>query len=169
MVTLDLEKIAHDGHAMMFLLLFSESDAYVSCRHIFEGRKYVEEYHTSDVERELGMDRLGLICLALLLGSDYTEGVAGIGIVNAVEVWRHSSAACHQLHAIKLHAISYTPSLTSMARNSGCALQYLSNLCHLQLDLSAADWVIRMPYLLVRVWLLLVPTLYLDHSLRYCF
>lgn len=55
-------------------------------RHIFEGRKYVEEYHTSDVERELGMDRLGLICLALLLGSDYTEGVAGIGIVNAVEV-----------------------------------------------------------------------------------
>ena len=55
-------------------------------RHIFEGRKYVEEYHTSDIERELGMDRLGLICLALLLGSDYTEGVAGIGIVNAVEV-----------------------------------------------------------------------------------
>ena len=58
----------------------------MSLRHIFEGRKYVEEYHTSDVERELGMDRLGLICLALLLGSDYTEGVAGIGIVNAVEV-----------------------------------------------------------------------------------
>lgn len=46
----------------------------------------MEEYHTSDIERELGMDRLGLICLALLLGSDYTEGVAGIGIVNAVEV-----------------------------------------------------------------------------------
>ena len=46
----------------------------------------MEEYHTSDVELELGMDRLGLICLALLLGSDYTEGVAGIGIVNAVEV-----------------------------------------------------------------------------------
>ena len=58
----------------------------MSFRHIFEGRKYVEEYHTSDIERELGMDRLGLICLALLLGSDYTEGVAGIGIVNAVEV-----------------------------------------------------------------------------------
>lgn len=156
MVTLDLEKIAHDGHAMMFLLLFSESDAYVSCRHIFEGRKYVEEYHTSDVERELGMDRLGLICLALLLGSDYTEGVAGIGIVNAVEVWRSSSAACHQaayhqLHAIKLHAISCTPSLTFMANYSSRALQYLSYLCYLQLDLSAAYWVIRMPYLLVRV------------------
>ena len=81
---------------MMFPLHLSGSNAFVLCRHIFEGRKYVEEYHTSDVERELGMDRLGLICLALLLGSDYTEGVAGIGIVNAVEVWRHSSAACHQ-------------------------------------------------------------------------
>ena len=61
----------------------------MSLRHIFEGRKYVEEYHTSDIERELGMDRLGLICLALLLGSDYTEGVAGIGIVNAVEARPH--------------------------------------------------------------------------------
>ena len=62
-------------------------------RHIFEGRKYVEEYHTSDTERELGLDRLGLICLALLLGSDYTEGVAGIGIVNAVEVRSHAGPA----------------------------------------------------------------------------
>ncbi len=55
-------------------------------RHIFENRKYVEEYRTEDVERELGLDQDGLIALALLLGSDYTEGVAGIGIVNAIEV-----------------------------------------------------------------------------------
>lgn len=55
-------------------------------RHIFENRKYVEEYRTEDVERELGLDQEGLIRLALLLGSDYTEGVGGIGIVNAVEV-----------------------------------------------------------------------------------
>ncbi len=39
-----------------------------------------------DVESELGMSRDKLIQLALLLGSDYTEGVAGIGIVNAVEI-----------------------------------------------------------------------------------
>ena len=39
-----------------------------------------------DVESELGMTRDKLIQLALLLGSDYTEGVAGIGIVNAVEI-----------------------------------------------------------------------------------
>jgi hypothetical protein len=58
-------------------------------RHIFENRKYVEEYRMDDIERELGMDRDDLIRLALLLGSDYTEGVAGIGVVNAVEVHTH--------------------------------------------------------------------------------
>ena len=55
-------------------------------RNIFEGKKYVEEYRVQDVESELGMTRDKLIQLALLLGSDYTEGVAGIGIVNAVEI-----------------------------------------------------------------------------------
>lgn len=40
----------------------------------------------SDIEAELGMTRDSLIRLALLLGSDYTEGVGGIGVVNAVEV-----------------------------------------------------------------------------------
>jgi hypothetical protein len=40
----------------------------------------------SDVERELGLDRDLLVRLALLLGSDYTEGCQGVGIVNAVEV-----------------------------------------------------------------------------------
>ncbi|KAL0021716.1 hypothetical protein WJX79_006455 [Trebouxia sp. C0005] len=55
-------------------------------RNIFEGKKYVEEYRVQDVESELGMSRDKLIQLALLLGSDYTEGVAGIGIVNAVEI-----------------------------------------------------------------------------------
>lgn len=31
----------------------------------------------SDVERELGLTREGLVTLALLLGSDYTEGCQG--------------------------------------------------------------------------------------------
>ena len=55
-------------------------------RHIFEESKYVEEYRTDDVERELGLSREGLISLALLLGSDYTPGITGVGIVNAVEI-----------------------------------------------------------------------------------
>ena len=59
----------------------------VAChRHIFEDRKYVEDYRMDDIQRELGLDRDGLIHMALLLGSDYTEGVAGIGVVNALEV-----------------------------------------------------------------------------------
>lgn len=44
----------------------------------------MEEYNANDFETELGLNREKLIHLALLLGSDYTEGVAGIGIVNAV-------------------------------------------------------------------------------------
>lgn len=57
-----------------------------SCRHIFSDRLYVEEYNAGDFETELGLDREKLIHLALLLGSDYTDGVAGIGIVNAVSI-----------------------------------------------------------------------------------
>lgn len=55
-------------------------------RHIFENKKYVEDFRMDDIQRELGLDRDGLIYMALLLGSDYTEGVAGIGVVNALEV-----------------------------------------------------------------------------------
>lgn len=55
-------------------------------RHMFEERKYVEEYKASTVREELGLDREKLIHLALLLGSDYTEGITGVGIVNAIEI-----------------------------------------------------------------------------------
>lgn len=52
----------------------------LDCRHIFEGQKaYVEEYFAKDVETELGLDQTKLIRLAMLLGSDYTEGINGIG------------------------------------------------------------------------------------------
>ena len=55
-------------------------------RHIFEENKYVEEYRADDIEREIGLSRNSLIYLALLLGSDYTPGIGGVGIVNAVEI-----------------------------------------------------------------------------------
>lgn len=54
------------------------------CRHIFADKLYVEEYRATDFQTEIGLDRQKLIYLALLLGSDYTEGISGIGIVNAV-------------------------------------------------------------------------------------
>lgn len=50
----------------------------------------MEEFRTDDITRELGLDQMALIRLGMLLGSDYTEGVAGIGIVNAVEVLQRS-------------------------------------------------------------------------------
>ncbi|KAM7280360.1 hypothetical protein ACFE04_007494 [Oxalis oulophora] len=55
-------------------------------KNIFDDRKYVETYFMKDVENELGLTREKLIRMALLLGSDYTEGISGIGIVNAIEV-----------------------------------------------------------------------------------
>lgn len=55
-------------------------------RNIFAESKYVEEYRSSELESELGLGRERLVALALLLGSDYTSGVAGVGVVNAVEI-----------------------------------------------------------------------------------
>ena len=55
-------------------------------RNIFESKKYVEEYNSKHVEKDLALGRAALIDLALLLGSDYTEGVHGVGIVNALEI-----------------------------------------------------------------------------------
>ena len=46
----------------------------------------VEVYAADRIAAELGLDRARMAELALLLGSDYTEGVSGVGIVNALEV-----------------------------------------------------------------------------------
>lgn len=63
--------------------LFGATTVY---RNIFEERKYVEVYRMEDISSELGLDRQDLIRMALLLGSDYTEGITGVGPVNAVEI-----------------------------------------------------------------------------------
>ena len=55
-------------------------------RNFFSGSKYCEMYSADRIEKELGLDRDRFIQLALLLGSDYTEGIHGIGIVNAIEI-----------------------------------------------------------------------------------
>jgi DNA excision repair protein ERCC-5 len=60
--------------------------ARVVYKNIFERERYVERYDAQVIERELGLDRNRLLELALLLGSDYTEGVRGIGPVHALEV-----------------------------------------------------------------------------------
>ncbi|GLU11233.1 hypothetical protein SLE2022_279920 [Rubroshorea leprosula] len=65
------------------VFLFGARSVY---KNIFDDRKYVETYFMEDIEKELGLTREQLIRMALLLGSDYTEGISGIGIVNAIEV-----------------------------------------------------------------------------------
>ncbi|EME31087.1 DNA repair protein UVH3 [Galdieria sulphuraria] len=57
-------------------------------RNIFEDKKYVEQYEMEDIERYLGLNREKLILLSLLLGSDYTQGIHGVGVVNATEIMR---------------------------------------------------------------------------------
>ena len=48
---------------------------------------HVESYEMSDIENELGIDRDGLVALALLLGCDYVpKGVPGIGYANAIKL-----------------------------------------------------------------------------------
>ncbi|KAK3396571.1 putative Rad2 protein [Sordaria brevicollis] len=62
-------------------------------KNMFNGNKFVECYLSSDIERELSLGRDQLIALAQLLGSDYTEGLQGVGPVTAVEVLSEFSAA----------------------------------------------------------------------------
>lgn len=55
-------------------------------KNIFHNQKFVEAFYAQDIRKELGFSREDIIALAMLLGSDYTDGVRGIGIVNATEV-----------------------------------------------------------------------------------
>ena len=55
-------------------------------KNMFNSNKFVECYLTDDLEKELSLSRLELISLAQLLGSDYTEGLPGVGPVTAVEI-----------------------------------------------------------------------------------
>ncbi|XP_054627190.1 DNA excision repair protein ERCC-5 homolog [Dunckerocampus dactyliophorus] len=55
-------------------------------KNFFSHNKYVEHYQYSDLQNQLGLDRTKLINLAYLLGSDYTEGVPGVGYVTGMEI-----------------------------------------------------------------------------------
>jgi DNA excision repair protein ERCC-5 len=46
----------------------------------------VQVYLAEDVAKEMGLERDDLVALAYFLGSDYCEGVNGVGIVNALEI-----------------------------------------------------------------------------------
>ncbi|KAK6333114.1 DNA repair protein rad2 [Orbilia javanica] len=65
------------------IFLFGGTRVY---KNMFNQAKYVECYLASDLENEYSLDRKKMIRLAHLLGSDYTEGLAGVGPVTALEV-----------------------------------------------------------------------------------
>lgn len=55
-------------------------------KNMFNQAKYVECYLANDLEKEFDLDRNKLIRFAHLLGSDYTEGIPGVGPVTALEI-----------------------------------------------------------------------------------
>jgi DNA excision repair protein ERCC-5 len=65
------------------IFLFGGTRVY---KNMFSNNKFVECYLGQDLERDLSLSRDQLIALAQLLGSDYTEGLPGVGPVTAVEL-----------------------------------------------------------------------------------
>ncbi|CAK9809124.1 DNA excision repair protein ERCC-5 [Anthophora plagiata] len=55
-------------------------------KNFFDNRKKVLQFRSCDIEHHFKLTRNELIRLALLVGSDYTTGVSGIGPVTALEI-----------------------------------------------------------------------------------
>lgn len=62
-------------------------------KNMFNQAKYVECYLSGDLEKEFSLDRKKMVSLAHLLGSDYTEGLPGVGPVTALELLTEFSLA----------------------------------------------------------------------------
>jgi 5'-3' exonuclease len=65
------------------VLLFGGDHVY---RNMFNQAKFVECYTKQDLKQGMGLDRDTLIQIAYLVGSDYTEGLEGVGTVMAMEI-----------------------------------------------------------------------------------
>ena len=76
-------------------------------------------YLADDAVSEMGLGRGDLVALAYFLGSDYTEGVSGVGIVNAMEVLEafpmHSSPSPSSAHPSTTEQSSSSSSSSSSA------------------------------------------------------
>ncbi|XP_032665302.1 DNA repair protein complementing XP-G cells homolog [Odontomachus brunneus] len=55
-------------------------------KNFFNNSKRVQQFHACDIQHHFKLTRNQMIQLALLVGSDYTTGVAGIGPVTALEI-----------------------------------------------------------------------------------
>ena len=77
------------------VFLFNGTKVY---RNMFKEHSKVEFYDAQLIKNKLKLDRLKLIELAELLGSDYTEGVKGVGLINAMEII-HEFGSVEQFYA----------------------------------------------------------------------
>ncbi|KAL3847457.1 hypothetical protein ACJMK2_018363 [Sinanodonta woodiana] len=55
-------------------------------KNLFQQKKHVEFYTDTNIKAQLGLTRQHLINFALLCGSDYTEGIQGVGPITAMEI-----------------------------------------------------------------------------------
>ncbi|EJS43605.1 rad2p [Saccharomyces arboricola H-6] len=65
------------------VFLFGGTKVY---KNMFHEKNYVEFYDAESILKLLGLDRKNMIELAQLLGSDYTNGLKGMGPVSSIEV-----------------------------------------------------------------------------------
>lgn len=65
------------------IFLFGGTRVY---KNMFNQAKFVECYLAADLARDYALDRANLIACAHLLGSDYTDGLPGVGPVTALEI-----------------------------------------------------------------------------------
>lgn len=63
--------------------LFGAQNVY---RHFFSDDKYVLQYKLKDIEFHLRLSRENMVCFAMLVGSDYTDGIMNVGPVTALEI-----------------------------------------------------------------------------------
>lgn len=78
-------------HKLVDGIITDDSDVFlfggpVVYKNMFNQQKYVEEYSLSTLIDKMQLTRDRLIQLTYLLGSDYSEGIEGIGITNAIEI-----------------------------------------------------------------------------------
>ncbi|XP_016661395.1 DNA repair protein complementing XP-G cells homolog isoform X2 [Acyrthosiphon pisum] len=60
--------------------------ANVVYKDFFDNQKYVKQFKSIDIKQQFALSRNSFIQLAFLVGSDYTNGIDGIGPVSAIEI-----------------------------------------------------------------------------------
>ncbi|XP_050529062.1 DNA excision repair protein ERCC-5 [Daktulosphaira vitifoliae] len=60
--------------------------ANIVIKDFFDNKKYVKQFRSIDIKQKLGLSQSNFIQMAFLVGSDYTNGIEGVGPVTAIEM-----------------------------------------------------------------------------------